>query len=254
MRKTSLSVALIATLALSNAGCNDAVKPDDTAQPTGKPSFVHHPEPPAKDLVAPFKALGCPKESYSSGIKPCGALEKFGCTSINLLEGEYAGVFTAFQPSYPIAMCQIVANGRPPLAEGEYVSSGGGLLQQYTRYIIAKDGKFALLKNKADFQHLFLPIDDGFEALAYARIMTPYMAAYGFQYNSNETYFVKSIEDSHAKPAGDGYDVLMYEHSIFGCGKHPTYAVKLHVSKDGKITELGSKTKISEGKMEMCVD
>jgi hypothetical protein len=241
--------------ALVNGSCNETtVKPDENEHAVGKPGFVHHPAPEGRDMSAPFSALNCPKSDYGNGFKPCGPLAQFGCSEISPLDKASSGMFAAFQPAYPLALCRIVADGRPEPKEGEYVSVRGGLLREYYRYVMAKDGKFALLKNKAAFQQQFLPLDDGFEALAYAQIMTPYFAAYNFRYDDNERYFVKTIEDSYAKPGGDGYDLLMYAYSVFGCGNHPTYAVKLHISKAGKITETGSQTKVSESKVEICAD
>jgi hypothetical protein len=161
-------------------------------------------------------------------------------------------------PSYPIARCsyQLMREGVDnPFEDVEFIYYTGGLLPIGIRYVIVRDGEYALLATEADLAATFAPIESPEEALSYVLAARNLDAYYGLEYDSSLEYFVDRIEDTYVTETDDGYQVHLFFYQLFGCGPHNTYAVDVAVSTDGAITELGQQELFKNPDEDLlCVD
>ncbi|MCC6500399.1 MAG: hypothetical protein IT313_09060 [Anaerolineales bacterium] len=209
---------------------------------TSKPKFINHPAP---DLAVSFEPFN-----------DTGALAALGCDEIyppsNLLGG--------LEPPYPIATCAIhpgegTAELQAEIESGQFIYYTGGLLGNFVRYVVHKDGEFVLLKTEDDFRKMFAPVESPDEALSYALAVRNLAAYYGIQYIQGYKYEVDTIEDTFVSSEADGYLVHLFYDQVFGCGPHWTSTVDAHVSVEGNVDEVGGEAIFRDPNLdELCVD
>lgn len=68
-------------------------------------------------------------------------------------------------------------------------------------------------------------------------------------------YLSSVVEDSFARPEGEGYVVRLYSYALFGCGPHVTSAVDYYVSHAGEFERRAQEAVFKDPKMDnLCVD
>jgi hypothetical protein len=274
-----LLVFLLAACSASTSGTvsratptGSAATPDTAsrATPTGSapaPKFVNHKMPAAQLDFKAFESAGCPPDEYRN--RPCqenGPLYALGCDRIS--ESFQLG---ALNPAYPIVLCvtdrrasrdaqsaniEYLGGGNYAYSpQGEYFFSNGGMLLSLSRYVIAQDNRFVLIKTEDELRQLFAPLETADEALAYVQAATGLSELTDLKFQPDYDYFVDTIEDSHADQVADGYLVYLYHKRIFGCGSHPTSLVTFHVTPEGIIQQQEMK-QVFKNRAEdgMCVD
>lgn len=220
------------------------------------PPVTHSSQPTlAVDLEA-FNQAGCAPDEYGSWTCPAGSpVNALLCDRLRTPNDLLGGL----NPAYPLAHCQYlpIQHSEDPGADAtqEYIYRDGCLMPAFNRYAIFKDGQFQLLKNPADLQATYAPIETSEEALSYALAATGNMAIYGFEAPPGYRYLIDEIEDTHVVETSEGYRVLLYDYQVCGCGPHTTSAVWLEVSKSGEVKEA-ERTPAFENPEEdgLCVD
>lgn len=208
--------------------------------PEERPTFTNHPAPPGVPLdFTPFLERGCSEgNERSRSCEPGDPLYELGCdwvTPPNSLLGY-------LDPQVPLAWCG--ADDYMMTPEQEAIWAEGGVMRAYQgldlylqRFVIFRDGKFQLIRSPEEFQAFFAPIESAEEALSYALAVTYNEARYNMQYDPWWEYEVAVVEDSYVSPVDDGYQLLLYYQRATGCGPFPYYAVPVHVTFDGTVTE-----------------
>ncbi len=219
------------------------------------PKFINHTPPPYTVNMTPFQNVKCPPPGNASGeCDPNNPLASFGCDEIQ----KPSDALGALNPSFPIVLCFVVPARRPDHQEpppGSYLYRQGGLLGMYARYLIQRDNEFQVLQTPEELKNTFAPIESPDEALAYAIAVKGLDAVYGLKYEPGYAYSVDVIEDSFARPDGDGYVVRLFHFRMFGCGPHEMVAFDLRVSRDGTIQDVAQQAMYRDPKMDgLCID
>lgn len=247
MRKTLLIrwfAGLVTALAFAAlTGCS--------ALGMGGPKIQNHPSPTLSVDSAIFLEAGCPADEFQRRSCPEGSsLNNQGCTELRD-PGDFLG---GLAPSTPINLC-IYQSEQGEEPSGGFLYREGCLMPAYVSYVIYRDGEFVVINSIEELGQAFLPIDSENEALSYALAATGLGVRYGQEALPGLEYFVDELEDTHVVKTPDGYQVLLFDYKLCGCGPHHTYAVEILVQSDGRIEET-SRVPIFKDPEEdgLCVD
>ena len=134
----------------------------------------------------------------------------------------------------------------------EYFRRPDGLDPRYRSFAVLQDGKYHLLIKKAEFRQIFAPVESSAEALSYAMAMTGLEARFDLDPNASVDYLVDTIAETHAEQTPEGYLVYLFDSDhTMGCTNHSFYAVKVLVTREGDVHEVG-RQEIYRGKA--CFD
>ena len=123
------------------------------------------------------------------------------------------------------------------------------------RYVIWRNGEFLLLKNGADLQRAFAPIESEVEALSYAIAATGLGARYGLEKESGLRYFTDELEDTSVQRSNESYRVRLFDYHLCGCGPHTHYSVDIQVRLDGGVEELSRQPLYEDPEEDgLCID
>ena len=201
------------------------------------PQVVNYPKPNLQLDTAAFRRAGCTIERDDTVTCPWESpVADLGCSRLNKPSDLLAGL----NPQLPLIQCRITSTRSQPNPR-DYFYRTGGLLPNYIRYVVYKDGKFVLVKNQDEFKRIFAPIESANEALSYALAVKNLQAYYGQQANPDYEYFVDKIEDTHVVKNREGYSLNLYEKKVFGCGAHPISVVNVVVTPEGDVREVSRK-------------
>lgn len=219
------------------------------------PTFVNH-EPPALALDwTIFENAGCTVDSNNRRF--CDAKSELGALGCDEI-AKPADLLAALEPKYPIAMCFVEPYLHPDHQEppqGSYLYRRGGLLGMYARLVIRRDDKFEIIHTVEELTKVYAPIASPEEALAYAVAATGLVAEYGIKQEPEYVYLTDVIEDTFAKPEGDGYLVHLFSYQFFGCGPHPTSSLDFHVKSDGALEVKARQELFKDPRLDgLCVD
>ncbi|MFB2922466.1 hypothetical protein [Aerosakkonema funiforme] len=215
------------------------------------PEVVNYPKPQLEMNINPFLEAGCSMDEYDAlDCAPQAPVLAFGCNRLSKPDDLLGGL----KPPLPLLFCKLTPSRSLP-APADYFYRTGGLLPNYIRYIVFRNGKFQLVKNLAEFKKLFAPIESTEEALSYALAVKNLQAYYGQQANPSYEYFVDKIEDTNVVKTPQGYLINLYEKRVFGCGPHPISVVNVLVTSAGNIREV-SRKEVYKNPAEdsLCVD
>jgi len=202
--------------------------------------FINHPKPDFSVDAAPFQDVGCPRdEKYPNSsyarCTPESPMAMLGCT--HLWDADL--LFGGLKPLYPMVTCIVYSkpgDQSSKLKEGEYLWWDGGPVPIYRRLVIYKDNEFVLIKNLADLQAAFAPIETPEEALSFAMIATGMEGYYDQTYIGGYRYRTDTVEDTHVVQVDNNYEVNLYDYQWIGCGPHTYNMFKILVTTDGQIT------------------
>ena len=224
-----------------------------------QPKVINHNPPSLSVSFSKFQEVACPLDE--NGYLNCGSdhpLSALDCDDIFAPPSLFGGL----DPSYPIAICQIDANygnssdeTKAEIDAGEYFYYEGGLSGKYIRYVIFRNDEFLLLKSEKDFRDVYAPIESPEEALSYVLAVTNLSASYGIVVYPEYKYEVNTIEDTFVTTTTDGFDLLLYAYTAYGCGPHWTSAVLVHVSGEGISQELSRTNVLRDPNLDdVCFD
>jgi hypothetical protein len=247
MRKQPPVFAII--LVLAAASCQ-SINP-------ARPQVTNHPAPQIPPLsMATFEDAGCTPDEFGRWECPDeSAITTLGCDSLD----EPDELLGALNPTYPVARCLYFPiqnqQDNPNALDEPRVFNEGCLLPIYVRYVISRDGQFALINTSDELKEVYAPIESADEALSYALAATGLEAKYGLQREPGYRYFQDTLEDTFVAEQNGGFEVLLYHYQVCGCGPHTTSVVRLQVTREGAIQEI-SNNPVYEDPAEdgLCVD
>lgn len=177
-----------------------------------------------------LKELGCSQDLQTS----CPQLAALGCDAITTPVFYLGGL----QPPYPLVEC-IHTSDNPP--DKDHFRQPSGLDRRYRSFAIFQGGVYRLIIKKSEFREIFAPVESADEAISYAMAMTSLSARNDFDPNARVEYLVKVLEETHAEETPDGYVVQLFDIAggKMGCGPHSAFAVKVLVTPDGGVREVG---------------
>lgn len=249
MKLPSLRRSLLVILASLMLACQLPVLGSRT------PKVTDYPSPDLTVDFTPFEQAGCQKDDYGWIRCPQGsALSEMGCDTLQKASDLLGGL----QPADPIAVCVV----RQPdemdyetFYQLESVYRSGGLFPTLYRYAIWREGQFIILENQQAMREAYAPIESPEEALSYALALTNLDAYFDLQTQRGWRYFTGTLEETHVVETSQGYEINLFQYRLFGCGPHPTFEVKVRVTREGDL-ETGEMQKLYENPEEdgLCVD
>jgi hypothetical protein len=132
--------------------------------------------------------------------------------------------------------------------------SGGMVLFCYG--LVVKSGDtLILIDTEEKFREVFAPIESEQEAVSYVAYLTRAYPKYDIEKKFRYRTFVSNFPSTYARRVDDGYEVLLHDKKVFGCGPHPYYYKLFNVTKAGKITLLKTVRMFEDPKEDaLCVD
>jgi hypothetical protein len=183
-----------------------------------------------------FQNEGCTwqTENYAACAET-SVFKKMGCSAI-YRPSEYYSLLT---PSVPLVECNYLPlYQESPDQNPEGLYNSGCSMPSLMRLIAYQDGNYILVKNIADLQALFTPVESAEEALGYAVAATGAQPLFGFEAPKEYRYEVDTLDETFVKTIDGGYEVLLYDYQLCGCGPHSTYLTKIQVFTNGDINQL----------------
>lgn len=223
-------------LVLVLAGCSLPDLPFLNSQPTPagslRPKFVNFQAPDLKMDLKIFQDVGCKLDQ--EGKLRCSPSEppfnRLGCYEVTPASPLLGGL----KPAASLMKCLLEPQPDVSVSENDYLYNEGCLAPSYVRYVLYKDRQFTLLKNLADLQAAFAPIETPAEALSYAMAATGFQAFFGLK-DDNLRYKVAQIADTHVEIVEGRFDVTLYSYALCGCGPHAMNRRVVHVGPQGDI-------------------
>lgn len=232
--KPRTAILILAALVL--LGCNLSSLPFLQAQPTPagtiRPRFTNHPAPTLKADYKSFEAAGCKADEQGSLRCPPNLppFDQFGCFEL----AQAPGLLGGLKPAAPLMICTVEPQPDAKVDPNSYIYQKGCLQPIDVRYVAYLNGQFRLIKNLAELKQAFGPIESPEEALSYALAATGFQAYYGLK-DENYRYRVAQVEDTFVLPQGSGFDVLLYEYDLCGCGPHATNTRLVRMTAGGDL-------------------
>lgn len=208
--------------ALLSAACGKAPA-------TRLPEITRYPQPVITISQDLYQESNCSDEYYYRICAPQSPLGKLGCRQI-FRPPENLGGLT---PPIPMLICRTDDETLPPDA---YIVNQGCSQAVYLRYVIQQDGKYRLIKNIAELQAVFAPIETPQEAISYAIAATGYSPFSDHQPQPGTRYFVDQMEETHAVETPQGYRVNLVDERFCGCGPHTVRGVEVTITHGGEVS------------------
>jgi hypothetical protein len=197
-------------------------------------TIIQHPKPPIGVNATLYSLSNCYDEVNYRVCSKNSPLGRLGCSRIYSAPETMGGL----TPALPILLCSPAnpASGTT-LPAHDFVFNAGCREPLYMRYVVWKDGKYLVVRNRAELRSLYAPIESADEALGYAIAATGYTPLYSIPINKSFRFYSKRIEDSRVDETGIGYQVHLFSHNRCGCGPHPYNSIVVTVERDGTIQE-----------------
>lgn len=201
----------------------------------------------------PFRDVGCIWQSEDFATCENGSVfKKLGCDSIL----SASPFLSLLEPQLPLVMCSyapLLQEVIDEQAEGLY--STGCMLPTKMRVVVFQDGNYRLIQNHGMLQAAFAPIESPEEALGYAIAATGMQPLYNFEASPDFRYLVDEIPETVVETLADGYEVLLYDYQLCGCGPHPYSIAKVKVSFDGTLAEAEAVPAYEDSQQDgLCID
>lgn len=224
-------------LALALLSCNLPTLPFlPTPQPTPagatRPKFVNDPAPALQIDLKPFQDAGCKADPQGQLRCPPNLppFDRLGCYDISQASALLGGL----QAGLGVMLCTLEPQPGTSVPPGTYLYSQGCLAPIYVRLAVFQNGQFQVIKNLAELQKAFAPVDSAEKALSFSLAATGFQALYGLK-DENERYLATQIEDTHVKQVPGGFDVQLFSFGVCGCGPHAMSVRLVHIGTDGGL-------------------
>jgi hypothetical protein len=93
-----------------------------------------------------------------------------------------------------------------------------------------------LIDTEEKFKKLFTPVDNEQEAISFVSYLTRTYPKYDIPKKFRYRVYSDNFPSTYAKAINDGYEVLLHDKEIFGCGPHPYFYKIFRVTNAGQIT------------------
>jgi len=214
-----------------------------------EPTIIQHPMldvPPVN--VQPFLDAGCVRSDDGLDCSRAPAIQRFGCFGDFLrIDASLGGL----EPRVAIAECSTLVSDESTATTG--IVRLGCRLPLYRRYLIASRTGFELVQTEAQFRDRFGSVTSAAEALAFATALTTAQPQWKIAIGENQEFLADRIETTHVDRIRDGYSVHLFDTERCGCSQHPTSAVDIRVSLNGRVL-VGDAVPVYQDTQVICVD
>lgn len=130
-----------------------------------------------------------------------------------------------------------------------------GMMLTCNNLIAQINDTLTLIDTEEKFKNIFVPIDNEQEAISYVAYLTRTYPKYDLAKKFRYRVYSSNFPSTYAKRINAGYEVLLHDKKVFGCGPHPNYYKLFKVTDSGQITLLQT-VKMFEDPEEdaLCVD
>ena len=201
-----------------------------------QPEYIHHPQPDLKVNFEAFTEAGCILGDY--GRMDCSNATVFSSMECDQIH-QTGDMLGGLDPNLPLARCDYIPFNHEQYdlesLKGTYFYNGGCSLPFLVRYIVPQEDGFTRVSNVDELAKVFAPISSPEEALSYAVATTGLSTLYDIQPPKNFRFLTDHIEDTYAAQTSEGFEVLLYDTYLCGCGPHTVSSVKVLVTTEGQI-------------------
>jgi len=130
-----------------------------------------------------------------------------------------------------------------------------GMLLVCNNLVVQIKDTLTLIDTEKKFRDIFTPIDNEQEAVSYVAYLTRTYPKYDIDKQFRYRVYTSNFPSTYAKRINGGFEVLLHDKKVFGCGPHPNFYKIFNVTKDGQI-KLFQTVKMFEDPKEdaLCVD
>jgi hypothetical protein len=130
-----------------------------------------------------------------------------------------------------------------------------GMLPACYSLVAKTNDSLILIDTEERFKQVFLPIDNEQEAISYVAYLTRAYPEYDIPKELRYRVFSSYFPSTYSKRVSGGFEVLLHDKKVFGCGPHPNFYKRFKVTDGGEIRLLQT-VKMFEDPEEdgMCVD
>jgi hypothetical protein len=218
--------------------------------------YVHYPQPTLQADAEAFTKAGCIQGEYQRlDCASVPAIAAMPCDQI-YTTGDLLG---GLDPNLPLAQCEYAPYRHEEYDlesfDGTYFFNSGCSMAFLVKYIVPQGDEFKLVSNPAELAKVFAPIETPEEALSYAMAVSGLSPLYDIKLSGNYRFLADEISDSHVTQTETGYEVLLYDDYLCGCGPHTVSAVRVLVSADGQVQVLEPAPVYQDPKNDdLCID
>jgi len=183
-------------------------------------------------LKAGCKLVGASEDQKLSCAESTSALLR-SCNSLKSVPAE----LSPLPHSNTLLLCYFESAADAVGSDQATKYEGCGLLQLYSKYIVATERGFVDVPNAMEFAKVFAPVDSPAKALAFAVGLTRSTAKYDVTIPQGYVSSVDRFQPTHVIEVQDGYVVNLFGYDCGGCGPHYYYEIEYFVSRQGYLTE-----------------
>jgi hypothetical protein len=139
----------------------------------------------------------------------------------------------------PAAECRV----KPRHDRSEGIVPLGCMMPMVRTFVLAGEDRFFRVDTAKDFAAAQATVASPEAALAFATALTT-----AFSLDSVPRHLMpigSRFQPTRVTPAGEGFDVRVFDEQVCGCGLHPTRAPNVHVARDGAL-DIGGDEVVAE--------
>ena len=170
---------------------------------------------------------------------------KFHYTNIDNPSSTLGGL----QPKLPLAEVSNNELGEKCLWTSE------GMIMTCNNLVAKINDTLLLIDSEDKFKKIFTPIEDEQEAISYVSYLTRAYPQYDIPKKFRYRIYSPTFPSTYSKRIGEGFEVLLHDKKIFGCGPHPNFYKVFRVTFSGEITLVKTVKMFEDPKEDaLCVD
>ena len=183
----------------------------------------NHPSPPPQPATYVTEKAPMIDSSHFAIIE-----KQFGYDRIDTLPSYLGGL----QPKLPMAEVHSFSPKEPSLRMSV------GLMGIWYSVVAKMGDSLVLMDTEQKFKDVFAPIESEQEAISYVAYLTHTYPRYTIEKEARYRVYASYFPAAHAKKVNGGYEVLLHDKKVYGCGPHPYFYKVFHVTDGGEIKLL----------------
>ena len=111
-----------------------------------------------------------------------------------------------------------------------------GMMPICNNLVVQIKDTLTLIDTEEKFKKLFTPVDNEQEAISFISYLTRTYPKYDISKKLRYRVYSDNFPSTYVKAINDGYEVILHDKKVFGCGPHPYFYKIYQVTKAGHIT------------------
>jgi hypothetical protein len=139
--------------------------------------------------------------------------------------------------------------------KGNCIWQSKGMLLTCNNLIIKSNDSLILVDTEEKFKKIYAPIDNEQEAISYVSYLTGTYPEYDIPKKSRYRIFSDDFPSTYSKKIIGGFEVILHDKDVFGCGPHTNYYKIFTVTTEGHIKLLKTFKMFEDPEEDgLCVD